>query len=85
MSRTAWGFTATLADGREWMRRAACSPDTAEAFWITEKARKLSADNMAAIQMCLTCPVIRECDADDRAHPQPWPRIVAGRIEGGRR
>jgi hypothetical protein len=89
MTRTDWGLDTVTRD--EWRTRAACSPATAEWFWVITTAvghPALTADNRAALALCETCPVRRDCHQDQIDHPQRYVRIAGGgrlvRTEGSR-
>lgn len=67
-------FVPTLAKPPAWHAQAACA-DTwwREAFFQAERAlasqRPDPADMQWAIDVCTTCPVLAECDAEWRADP----------------
>ena len=79
-------MTAVLADDQVWRRSAACSPATAEWFWLTPgrpeagHRTRLSIDNKAALALCRSCPVLDDCLAYEEAHPDRWSYIAAGRL-----
>lgn len=78
MTRSAWGLD-TTADV-DWRVRAACSPETAEWFWLVQGHRtKLTLANKAALALCRTCPVIAECARYEAENPQPFARIAGGK------
>ncbi len=65
--------------GDDWRMRAACSPKTAEWFWLLS-GPNLTADNVKALALCAGCPVLRQCHAYEAANPQPYARIAGGRV-----
>ncbi len=70
-----------------WRARSACGPGTADLFNVPEGKTLIPRRSHKAIDLCNQCPVLPECLADQRANPQPWPRIAAGRfwVGSGRR
>lgn len=87
MPRSAWGLE--LITDEDWQARAACGPDTAELFWpafgqgrppnVLPKAAK------AALDICASCPVKRQCLEHAATNPEPYPRIAGGRLWMGRK
>lgn len=77
--RSAYGFDTPTGD--DWRDFAACSPETAEWFWLTGDTHgRLTSDNLAALKLCASCPVVRQCDEHETAHPSPFVRIAAGKV-----
>lgn len=85
MNRTSWGLDAPRSD--EWRDHAACSPATAEWFWIyagKSATVRLSADNKAALELCWRCPVREQCEQYESANPERFARIAGGVVWTGR-
>jgi len=82
MSRTAWGLD-TMPDG-EWLKQAACGPNTAHLFDVLGSKgiseQTLTAANEQAVAICLRCPVRVDCLDDALAHPIDWWFIAGGEV-----
>lgn len=67
------GTTAALAltlPG-DWVRHAACGPDTAELFFPISDTGPAARDAAKAKALCASCPVHAECRADAETTGQP--------------
>ena len=85
MNRSAWGLD-TDRD-LNWRTFAACGPDNAEWFFVSQLGGHLSLENRMALALCAQCPVRTECLADARSATGPveQSRIAGGEVILGRR
>lgn len=83
MTRTAWGLETIPAE--EWLNHAACTPATAHFFEVVAHGNAgwpliLKPSNEAALDICATCPVTKECLEAAIASPNDDYFIAGGKV-----
>ena len=86
LHRSTWGLD-LAREGVDWRQFAACSPETAELFFVRDNHHPgrggITKDNKRALQMCASCPVRRPCYDDAAKAPSPTAHIAGGAVWRG--